>query len=51
MGALFSLFYIYSVFAVVSVEVEMPEFLAIDSYSICAMPSPWPLETIVSAID
>ena len=51
MGALFSLFYIYSVFIVVSVEVEMPEFLAIDSYSICAMPSPWPLETIVSAID
>ncbi len=51
MGALFSLFYIYSVFVVVSVEVEMPEFLAIDSYSICAMPSPWPLETIVSAID
>ena len=50
MGALFSLFYIYSVFVVVSVEVEMPEFLAIDSYSICAMPSPWPLETIVSAI-
>ena len=51
MGALFSLFYIYYVFVVVSVEVEMPEFLAIDSYSICAMPSPWPLETIVSAID
>ena len=51
MGALFSLFYIFYVFVVVSVEVEMPEFLTIDSYSICAMPSPWPLETIVSAID
>ena len=51
MGGRFSLCTSYSVVAVVSVEVEMPEFLAIDSYSICAMPSPWPLETIVSAID